>query len=182
VIYGTAHPDQHRSQTLLGATTALSSRGSADLWSLYGTLAARFALGPVTLSPSATLSRDSVSLGKMDETVPLSTAVSASNASTLRAEAGVQAALSLGVVHPYLGLRASKELQSDRREATAALNGVAGSDFVISGAQPRGVAVAMDGGLGADLAPGLSAYAGARFTANDVFAGRTLTTGLTYRW
>jgi hypothetical protein len=62
------------------------------------------------------------------------------------------------------------------------LNGVPDSAFVISGAQPRGIAVALEGGLAADVAPGLSATAGARFTANDVFAGRTVTAGLSYRW
>ncbi|MHB1205400.1 MAG: autotransporter outer membrane beta-barrel domain-containing protein [Rhodospirillaceae bacterium] len=182
VIYGTAHPDQRRTQTLLGNTTTLSSRSTADLWSLYATLAARFDLGPVMLSPSATLSRDSVSLGRLDEGAPLSTAVSASDARALRAEVSVQGALSLGVVRPYMGLHAAKELQSGRREAMALLNGVPGSEFLISGAWPRGISVTMDGGLAADLAPGLAAYAGARFTANDVFAGRTLTAGLTYRW
>ncbi len=182
VIYGTSHPEQRRSQTLSGTTTSLSSRGSADLWSLYATLAARLDLGSVTVTPTASLARDTVSLSRFDEAAPLSTIVAASDAQSLRAGLGVRAALTAGGVRPYLGVEANKELLSGRRQAIAVLNGVPGSDFILSGAQPRGVALAMDGGLAVDLAPRLEVHAGARFTANDVFAGRSVTAGLTYRW
>ena len=121
-------------------------------------------------------------MSRFDETAPLSTNVSSSDAQSLRAALGARATLTAGGVRPYLGLEAGKELLNGRREAVATLNGVTGSDFLISGARPRGIALAMDGGLAIDLAPGLEAHAGARFTANDVFAGRSIAAGITYRW
>ena len=182
VIHGAAHPETHRMQALPGAATALSARGSANLWSVYGAVAATFDLGAIVLAPSATLARDSVSLSRFDEGAPLSAAVLPSDATSLRAALGLRAEAAVGDVRPYLGLQAAKELLSGRRAAAVQITGVPGSGFIVSGQRARGLAMTLEGGLSADIAPGLAARAGARFAANDVFAGRAVTAGLTYRW
>ena len=68
-----------------------------------------------------------------------------------------------------------------RSMAPARLIGVAGSDFMLTGARPKAVDFGVDGGLTVDLAPGLSAHAGAQFTS-DLVTGRTINAGVAYRW
>ncbi len=182
VIYGAAHPETRRVQLLAGAASTLSARGSAEMWSVYGTLATTFDFGAVALTPGASLARDSIALSRFDETAPLSATTLPSDAAALRADVSVRAEAVTGGVRPYLGLRLAQDLTSGRRTAVVRITGVPGSDFTIGGQRTRGLALTCDGGLAADLAPGLETHAGARFTANDVFAGHTLTAGLTYRW
>ncbi len=182
VIYGTGHPETRRTQVLPSGTSTLSARGSEDMWSVYGTVATAFDFGAVTLTPSGTLARESVSVSRLDETAPLSATTLPSDTTSLRAEMGVRADAAVGDVRPYLGLKLAKELLSGQRKAVLQITGVPGSDFTIAGQRTRGLALSFDGGIAADLAPGLEARAGARFTANDVFAGRAFTAGFTYRW
>lgn len=185
-IYGTSRPETRRTQMLPGTTSRLSARGDAALWSVYGRVDAPFDLGAITLTPGFALTRDSVSLSRFAETGALSATTLPSDTVSFRAEPGLRAEASVGGVRPYLGLRLAKELLSGQRKATAQITGVPGSDFTVSGQRTRGLALSLDGGLAASLAPslapGLEAHAGARFTANDVFAGRALTAGVTYRW
>lgn len=182
VIYGTAHPETRRTQVMLGTTSNLSARGSADMWSVYGALSAPFELGAIALTPSFTLARESVSLSGFAETGALTATVLPSRTMSLRAETGLRAEAGLDGVRPYLGLRLAKELLSGQRKATVRITGVPGSDFSVSGQRTRGVALSLDGGIKAGLAPGVEAHAGVHFTANDVFAGRALSAGVTYRW
>lgn len=181
VIYGAAHPDLLRSRTLLGVNTTVTSRTSAEFWSLQGAVKHPMAMGPMTLTPSLTLAYDRVAIDAASEQAPLGLDIGASHVESLRPEVGLRAELREGGVHPYIGIVVSAELLDRSRTAPARLAGVAGSDFLLTGARPRAFSFAMDGGIAIDIAHGLSAHAGAQF-ASDLISGRSINAGLTYRW
>ena len=180
--YGGGHPRQRRTQTVAGSTQFLAARPHADLWSAFATASFVRQIGPLTVAPRMGLAYDRIDLGPLDETAPLSLKALSSMSHTLRAEAGVQAIRRKGDVRPYLAVASSLDLLHDRLAVPALLNGVADGALTIYGARPRRAAVEISGGVLVDLAPNLTAHAGGRIVANDAFAGRGASAGLSWRW
>jgi len=182
LLYGQAAPSARRTRTFNGMTETLAAHADSTLWA--ASLAARqtMAFGGAHLIPHAGLVFTHTHLGAMDEGRPLSLRTASSGYPSLRGRAGVSANAVAGRFRPFADLALSVEALKTGPRIDAELVDVPQSRFLLMGESRRRVALEAEAGASFALAPGVDIYVAGNITANDVLAGHTVSTGLSYRW
>ncbi|MGE4063633.1 MAG: hypothetical protein AB7E79_09720 [Rhodospirillaceae bacterium] len=182
VAYGTGSPRMQRPRSNGAAMGTVVTDGNVDLWSISMEGDFSKAMGPVVVVPHLGAVYHRARLGALQEPHPLGLRTDTATAESLRGRAGVAVSVSAGRVRPYGDLSMSVELLERQPQIGAAISGVSGSDFVLTGDARRQIAVEAEAGLAVALSSSVEAHVAGEFTANDLLAGRTLSAGLTFRW
>ena len=181
VIVNDGSLNSNRTQTIGGAVVL---PGQADTGGESAFIQTSYALSTDMwlIKPAASLTYVRAKIGAYNENLPFGLNVQAGEAKSLRGDIGVRALAKPGPVHISVAAFWSQNFKDNDRTASARINALPASDFVIGGRAEKRGWLNTQIGANIEIVPGMMARLGWSGILNDRLGGHTASAGISYRW